>query len=133
VTVRAILSLLVASSFLEQRAERTTTIAGRIIAYRPVDRISQVVSFAPNLEIFLMELETPGGVKAGPIVKVEYEHFGYSDITEDILDRAPHLRMKVQRNRACDESYRHFLNVAPSSVMRSPAKWRLGHHLPPGV
>jgi hypothetical protein len=22
--------------------------------------------------------------------------------------------MKVQRNRACDESYRHFLNVAPS-------------------
>jgi hypothetical protein len=65
VTVRAILSLLVGVVSFGTAAERTTTIAGRIIAYRPVDRISQVVSFAPNLEIFLFELETPGGVKAG--------------------------------------------------------------------
>ena len=107
------LSVLVGVVAIGATPKRTTTITGRIIAYRPVDRVSQAASFAPNVEIFLFQLEGSRDSKARVIVKIEYRHFGYSNITQDILERAPRLSLKVKRDRACDESYGHFLEVAP--------------------
>ena len=97
-----------------------------MIAYRPVDRVAQVASFVPNLEIFLFELETHGGVKTGAIVKLEYRHFGYSDITEQVLDNATHLTLRVKRNRAGGDSYGHFVASAPSMREENSGKVAVG-------
>jgi len=85
---------------------------GRIVAYRPVDRISQLPSFAPNKEVFLFKVDTNHGTDSR-IVKIEYEYFGLTNISEAMLDAAPLLTLKAKRDKSCDQSYDQFLSTAP--------------------
>jgi hypothetical protein len=58
-----------------------------------------------NREVFLL------GVfgKAGDVVKVVYEHDGYSEISEPNVS----LALQVRRDSSCDGSYGQFVAEAP--------------------
>jgi hypothetical protein len=86
-------------------------LTGRFIAYRPSDRLAQTASFVANKEAFLLQAEDS---KHKSVVKVEYEYVGYSDITEEMLEKAPLLNLKVRRNPSCDQSYSQFISTAPT-------------------
>lgn len=94
---------------------KLTRITGRIIAYRPVDRVAQVVSYSPNKETFLLATDPSSKTSKPTIIKIVYTHFGYSEIDDDILNKGVLLTMKMSRNKKCDESYAHF--VSTSRVM----------------
>ena len=89
-------------------------VKGQIIAYRPFDRIVQVVSFVENREIFLFRVDAPESSSRPVIVKLVYEHFGYSDLGGDILGKTPLLESKVHRDKSCDETYGAFVQNAPT-------------------
>ena len=95
--------------------KKLTTVKGRIIAYRPVDRVAQVISNSPNTEVFLLATEGPIQTTKPTILKINYVHFGFGDVTDDMLHNGKPLTMKVSRDPACDESYTHF--VSTSRVM----------------
>ena len=122
---QTMLLLLVAITAPGAPPKNTMSLAGRIVAYRPVDGI-QVPSFAPNLEVFLFEVEGAGHGKTSAIVKIEYRHFGYSDITGQVLGKAPRMILRVKRNRSCDESYEHFVANAPSMHEEGSGKVAIG-------
>jgi hypothetical protein len=87
---------------------------GQIIAYRPAERVSQAASHALNRESFLFR---SGPTKSSPqlvVTKLVYEHFGYSDLGSDLLDKAPRLVLKVHRDARCDETYRAFVQNSPT-------------------
>jgi hypothetical protein len=91
---------------------KKTNLVGEIIAYRPAERISQVVSFVMNEETFLLNVS--GSRTSGlTVAKLVYRHFGYSDLGAEVLDRTPTLRLKVRRDHTCDESYGGFVSSAP--------------------
>jgi hypothetical protein len=87
--------------------------SGRIVAYRLLDRISQLPSFAPNKEVFLFKVNTDQGTGESRIVKIEYEHFGITNISQAILEAAPLLTLKAKREKNCDQTYDQFLSTAP--------------------
>jgi hypothetical protein len=92
---------------------RTTTIRGRIIAWRQVDRVIQWASFAPNRELFLFQVESTKHSKRPTIFKIDYTHFGYTDITEAMLQQAALLTIRASREKSCDQSYGEFMSTAP--------------------
>jgi len=94
---------------------KLTRIAGRIVAYRPVDRVAQVVSYSPNKETFLVAIDNSTQTLKPMVINVTYTHFGYSDIKDEVLQKGWLITMKVSRNTACDETYSQF--VAMSRVM----------------
>ena len=91
-------------------------IRGHIVAIRPAERIGQVVSGVVNRETFLLRVDG----KAGEIVKVVYEHDGYSELSGATADKNPGLALEVHRDRSCDGSYGQFVAEAP--VMTSEDK-----------
>jgi hypothetical protein len=91
---------------------RLITVKGRIIAFRPFDRAVQAPSFIPNAEVLLLQLSPEPGGKT-KIIKIDYRHFEFSDITPELLARDPQLSMRVMRDRTCDESYGHLVSTAP--------------------
>jgi hypothetical protein len=93
--------------------QQNALIIGKIIAYRPFDRIGQAVSFVPNSELFLLKTEVGRRNTKPEFVKIQYRHFGFTDITDQILDEAPILTLKVKRDASCDQSYKEFLSSAP--------------------
>jgi hypothetical protein len=92
---------------------RLITVKGRIVAFRPFDRAVQAPSFIPNAEVFLLQLDGPKYGGKPRIIKIDYRHFEFSDITPELLARNPQLRMRVMRDRTCDESYGHLVSTAP--------------------
>jgi hypothetical protein len=99
------------------------SLSGRFIAYRPSDRVAQTASFITNKEAFLLQIE---GAKPSKIVKIEYEHAGYSDITGETLENAPLLSLKVRRNASCDQSYGQFVSTAPTMRDEKSGKEMVG-------
>lgn len=81
------------------------SIHGQIVAFRPAERIGQVVSGVINREIFLLRVDG----KAGEIVKVVYGHDGYSEISNTSNEMA----LEVRRDRSCDGTYGQFVSEAP--------------------
>jgi hypothetical protein len=91
---------------------KKTNLVGQIIAYRPAEKISQVVSFVMNEETFLLNVS--GSRMSGlTVAKLVYKHFGYSDLGAEVLDRTPTLHLKVRRDHTCDESYGAFVSGSP--------------------
>jgi hypothetical protein len=93
---------------------RHTKMKGQIIAFRPFDRIVQMASFVENRETFLFRVVTPGSNSRPVIVKLVYEHFGYSDLGEDVTSKSPLLRLRVRRDKTCDETYATFVQNSPT-------------------
>jgi hypothetical protein len=91
---------------------RTKKVKGQIIAFRAVDRVVQMASFVENREIFLFRLN--GHDTKGAIVKLVYEHFGYSILTDEVLHKQPVLDVTVRRDKSCDETYGAFVRDAPT-------------------
>lgn len=96
-------------------------IDGRIIAYRPCDRIIQYSSFVINEEVFLFE--TPPSRGRSRIIKIRYKHVGESEITDRILEQALLMKLELKREASCDETYRQFVSSAPT--VRDEAGGRL--------
>ena len=91
-------------------------IRGHVVAIRPAERLGQVVSGVVNRETFLLRVDG----NAGEIVKVVYEHDGYSEMSGAAADKNPGLELEVHRDRSCDGSYGQFVSEAP--VMTSEDK-----------
>lgn len=105
--------LFVGLCLLAASAKRKTELVGQIIAYRPADRISQVASHVMNKENFLFKLGRPRSHSDLTVVKVVYEHLGFSDMNEQLLNDMPDLKLKASRDTACDESYSAFVADSP--------------------
>lgn len=91
-----------------------TTIKGQIIAYRPAERALQVASHNLNRESFLFKVSTTESNSQPVVVKVVYEHFGYSDLGTDVLEKAGILEVRVNRDTTCDETYGAFVQNSPT-------------------
>ena len=80
------------------------SICGRIVAFRAAERISQVVSGVVNQETFLLRIDR----KPVEIVKIFYEHDGYSEIAGNA-----NLSLEVRPDPSCDANYGQFVSEAP--------------------
>ena len=89
--------------------ERRTTLKGQIIAYRPAERASQVVSHVLNKEHFLFRVNTSGSNSPPVVIKLIYEHIGYSKFGDELLSKTPTLQLIVHRDSTCDETYGAFV------------------------
>jgi len=84
-------------------------IKGQIIAYRPAERVSQAASHVLNEESFLLSVNTS---KPQPVVRLVYQHFGYSKLGDDLLSKTPTLQLSVRRDATCDQTYGAFVQNA---------------------
>ena len=94
--------------------ERKKTLVGQIIAYRPAEMLRQVASSVLNKESFLFAVDGTATEIETRMIKVVYEHFGYSDLGQPVLSNSPLMRLRVRRNPACDESYHSFVVSSPT-------------------
>ena len=94
-------------------SRKRTKIKGQIIAYRPTERVSQVVSHALNKEYFLFRPSTSRS-NSPEVIKLVYEHFGYSMLADDLLSKMPALQLLVHRDSTCDETYGAFVENSPT-------------------
>lgn len=97
-----------AVSVIADGTAHLTSIRGHIVAFRPAERLGQVVSGVVNRETFLLQVDG----KPGEIVKVLYEHDGYSEVSGAAAEKR--LGLEVRRDRACDGSYSQFVAEAPT-------------------
>lgn len=80
---------------------KATSMHGQVVAFRPGERIGQVVSGVINRETFLLRVE------GGAVIKIVYKHDGYAE------HPAGEVELKVHRDRSCDGSYGQFVSEAP--------------------
>lgn len=108
----AVVLLLSAGVQAGHAAGRTVSIRGTIIAYRPAERATQVVSHVLNRESFLFRIEgsKPGGV----VVKLVYEHFGYTTLDDKTLAATPILEVQGRRDPSCDETFAAYVQNSPT-------------------
>lgn len=92
---------------------RLKEIKGQIIAYRPADRVLQEVSHVLNKESFLFRVSDSESSSHAAIIKLVYEHVGYSDVGDDVLSKTPILRINIRRDTTCDETYGAFVQNSP--------------------
>jgi hypothetical protein len=110
-------ALIVSSAVITGTAgvyQRPTTMKGQIIAYRPAERVSQVASHVLNKEYFLFRVKTSGTNSSPRVIKLMYEHFGYSMLGNDLLSKMPTLQLIVHRDSTCDETYGAFVENSPN-------------------
>jgi len=87
---------------------------GQIIAYRPAERLLQMSSHALNEEAFLFRVNSSRSNSQPVVVKLVYEHFGYSDLGDDVLRKTPTLQISVHPDPTCDETYGAFVDSGPA-------------------
>src|ERR1022692_2128616 len=102
--------LLLASTRAGHAAGRADSIRGTVVAYRPAERATQVVSHVLNRESFLFRID---GSKA-LIVKLVYEHFGYTRLDDKTLAATPILQVQGRRDPGCDETFASFVQSSPT-------------------
>jgi hypothetical protein len=107
--ITCVLLLLCAITALAGGKVSLTSIRGHIVAIRPAERLGQVVSGVVNRETFLMRVE--GQPKE--IIKVLYEHNGYSEISGDVTEKNLSLTLELHRDHSCDGNYEQFVSEAP--------------------
>lgn len=88
---------------------RVRTMKGQIIAYRPAERVIQVASHVLNKESFLFRVSTSESNPQPVVTKLIYEHFGYSQLGDLLLNKTPTLQLSVRRDTTCDETYKGFV------------------------
>ena len=87
---------------------------GQIVAYRPGERLLQFASFVVNRESFLFAV-TSDRSKSQPVVaKLVYEHFGYSELSYDVLQKAPSIQLRAHRDPKCDETFADYVEHSPT-------------------
>ena len=91
-------------------AGRTTSIRGTTIAYRPAERAMQVVSHVLNRESLLFRIDGPKLV----VVKLVYEHFGYTTLDSKTLEATPILEVHGRRDSTCNETFAAFVQNSPT-------------------
>lgn len=136
--IAALTTMLFATTLILAAGTSKTELRGRIIAYRPGDRVAQLASMVRNQEVLLFEVNLGNKTK---IVKINYQHFGESDITEQMLHKSPVFELKAKRTRNCDQSYKQFVDAAPSIRDSDSGEVAVGgvrfvgdqHDLPPGT
>jgi hypothetical protein len=89
-------------------ASEKVSFKGRIVAYRPADRL-QVVSFVSNKEVLLFQRAGAGR----EWVKLVYVHQGFSKFSGDVLSGVHPISVLVRRDPACDQSFGELLEDAP--------------------
>jgi hypothetical protein len=92
-----------------RRAASTIRVAGKIVAYRPADRL-QLASFVKNKELFLFSTKE---IKPKTI-KLVYSHYGYSDISYEMLLSTMTIQLSARRDFSCDETLSSFKSSAPA-------------------
>src|SRR5215813_591613 len=94
---RSSLAMLLACGLLMQGAEgvRRQEVKGQIIAFRPAESAFQAPSFVQNRESFLVKIAG----SRNQVVRLMYEHFGYSDLKGELLSQTPSLVLRVERNK----------------------------------
>ena len=99
--------LLLVSAFVcgtvRDLAAKPREFRGRIAAYRPADRI-QVGSFTPNKELFIFQPAETSGL----LLKLTYEHQGYSDLPENVISGGTAVSVFADRDQSCDQSLGSF-------------------------
>lgn len=89
------------------------TLRGHIVAYRPGDRVIQVVSHVINVEKLLFKANPSNNDGHAEVIKLEYLHMGYSEISDGDLDGSRALMVSGVRKPDCDESFGHYVTSAP--------------------
>ncbi len=97
-------------------AGRKLTFKGRIAAYRPADKVGQVVSFVINRELFLFRTED------GKLLKLVYRHNGFSDIVGSVLSGSANILISARRDHSCDETLGAFEANAPDIPLMEDGK-----------
>ncbi len=90
-------------------AGKKLSFKGRIVAFRPADRM-QVVSFVANKELLLFQRDVAGH----EVLKIVYVHQGFSDLKGDILSGAQDISISVHRDPSCDQALGAFEKEAPA-------------------
>jgi hypothetical protein len=109
----AALTLIVCQDKSPSPAAGQRTLGGHIVAYRPGDRVIQVVSHVINVEKLLFKVNPPNNDGHPEVIKLEYLHMGYSEISDGDLDGSRSLMVTAMRKPDCDESFSHYLTSAP--------------------
>jgi hypothetical protein len=107
--IACLLAILCSVTAIAAGKVNLTSIRGHIVAIRPAERLGQVVSGVVNRETFLMRVDG----QPGDIIKVLYEHDGYSEITGDVTEKNLALTLELHRDRSCDGNYEQFTSEAP--------------------
>lgn len=92
------------------KGHRSMTLVGKIVAVRPGERLMEMPSLIMNKEALIAIAGSSHDKGRRQVIKVEYRHYGYTDLTNDILEGSPLLSMKVRRERSCDQSYSDYVN-----------------------
>jgi hypothetical protein len=108
----ATVTVFILLSAISAARRQHTTLKGQIIAYRPVEAIWQSVSHVLNQQSFLFYRPEQKS-QSSAIIKLVYEHFGYSELDGDLIQRAPVLYVTARRDSSCDERYSEFLQNSP--------------------
>lgn len=88
-------------------AGKKTSFKGRIVAYRPADRM-QVVSFVANKELLLFQTDAASRA----LLKIVYVHQGFSDLKGDVLSGVQDIFISVRRDASCDQALGAFESEA---------------------
>ncbi len=95
-------------------AGKKASFKGRIVAYRPADRM-QVVSFVANKELLLFQTDAASYA----LLKIVYVHQGFSDLKDDVLSGVQDISISVRRDASCDQVLAAFEKEAPAVTLES--------------
>lgn len=88
-------------------------LTGKIVAYRPADRVLQVPSHSLNTESFLFLVSAPQPTRPS-LARIVYRHLGYGKLDTALLEKTPTLQLAAHRDATCDVKYETFAHSAPS-------------------
>jgi hypothetical protein len=91
---------------------RSRNLRGTIIAYDPMYHGLKQASFVKNLEETVADLGSAGNPQ--PLVKVVFEGFGKSQLSQDVLDGEKPFQGRAVRDKSCDEAHPRILSQAES-------------------
>ena len=100
---------------------RSRNLRGTIIAYDPMYHGLKQASFVKNLEVTVADLGSAGNPQ--PLVKVVFEGFGKSQLSQDVLDGEKPFQGRAVRDKSCDEAHPRILSQAESEQAHRAAEW----------
>jgi hypothetical protein len=96
---------------------KSRNLRGTIIAYDPLFHGLKHPSFVKNLEVTVADLRSGG--KPQQLVKVVFEGFGKSQLSQDILDGEKSFQVRAVRDTSCDEAHPRILSQLESDFQGS--------------
>jgi hypothetical protein len=103
---------------------RGRNLKGTIVAYDPIFHAMKQASFVKNLEVTIIDLGTTGHPKR--IVKVIFEGFGKSQLSQDVLDGEKLFEGRAVRDKSCDETHPRILGqIEPEQAFQGSGTFLL--------